>query len=352
MFKELTMELDENTFLTTVYTTVDTVYLRDFAALKPIRPGKKPDLSDSEVLTLMILAQWYPQNSERSFGAYAAKHWRGYFPRLLSQSQFNRRARDLCGVLAALGPAIARDLTQVLGLPAYEVIDGVPVPLMRRCRGQQHRCFADEAQVGRGGSDRDWYYGVQVLTAVNAHGLITGFVVGPANTEGRWLAETLFRWRHDPTLPEPTAEELEPVLGKRQGHGGKRRGPTGPLGLASGVGAATAEVYVGDLGFAGETWTAHWQADYDATVLTTAPYAEIEERDARRQVTRWLHSLRQVVENGNEVLTALLHLPLLRARTYWGVLTRLAAKVAAYNLVLVLNHEYDRPTFGFVTPFA
>src|SRR3712207_6061885 len=206
-FKEPTMEIDLNTFLTTVYDITDLLYQREYAPHKPRRPGKKPELSDSEVLTLALLAQWQSDCSERAFGRYAAKHWQAYFPRLLSQSQFNRRVRDLCGVLCRLGPAIAREVTRTLGVPAYEVLDGVPVPLMRRCRGEQHRCFAHEAAIGCGGSDRDWYYyGVKLLTAVNAHGLITGFVVGPSSTEERWLAEALLRWRA--YLPQPPAPRL------------------------------------------------------------------------------------------------------------------------------------------------
>ncbi len=343
------MEIDLNTFLTTVYAITDLLYQRDYAADKPRRPGKKPELSDSEVLTLALLAQWQADRSERAFGRYAAKHWQAYFPRLLSQSQFNRRVRDLCGVLCRLGPAIAREVTRTLGVPAYEVLDGVPVPLMRRCRGERHRCFAAEAAIGCGGSDRDWYYGVKLLTAVNAHGLITGFVVGPASTEERWLAEALLRWRAYPTAPAPKASDLEPILGSRGPKRGPRVGPTGPVGLASGVGQATAAGYLADLGFAGERWAGHWQADYGAAVLTQAAY---DDQAAEAALDRWLHRLRQVVEQVNQGLTAMLGLAFPRARTYWGLLTRLAAKVAAYNVSLYLNHLYERATFAFVTPFA
>jgi hypothetical protein len=84
---------------------------------------------------------------------------RGYFPRLLSQSAFNRRMRDLGEVLGQLGPALAQHVEQTLGPAAYEVLDGVPVPLMRRCRSERHRLFGDEAGLGCGGSDREWYYG-------------------------------------------------------------------------------------------------------------------------------------------------------------------------------------------------
>ena len=343
------MEIDLDTFLTTVYVITDDLYQTHFALLKPRRPGKKPELSDSEVLTLALLAQWQTDRSKRAFGRYAAKHWRAYFPRLLSQSQFNRRARDLCGVLCGLGPAIARQLSQTLGGAAYEVLDGVPVPLMRRCRGEHHRCFADEAAIGCGGSDRDWYYGVKLLAAVNDHGLITGFVLGPASTEDRWLAEALLRWRAVPTAPAPQASDLEASLGSRGPKRGARRGPTGPVGLASGVGQATAAGYVADLGFAGTRWVAHWQADYGAVVLTQAAY---DGQPTEAALDRWLHGLRQVVENVNQGLTARVGLAFPRARTWWGVLTRLAAKVAAQNMSLQLNHLYDRPAFAFVSPFA
>ena len=180
------MELDLDTFLTAVYCVVDDLYRAEFAAGKPVRPGPKPALSDGEVLTLMVLAQWQRGRSERRFVAYAARHWRAYFPRLLERSAFNRRVRDLAGVLCALGPAVARRLAAVLGAPAYEAVDGVPVPLARRCRGDRHRLFAAEAGVGRGGSDRDWYYGVELVAAVDPRGAVTGFVLVPAGTEERW----------------------------------------------------------------------------------------------------------------------------------------------------------------------
>src|SRR5918912_392747 len=98
-----------------------------------------------------------------------------------------------------------------------------PVPLMRCCRGVRHHLFAEEAAVGRGGSDRAWYYGLSLLTVVRADGVLTGFVLGPATTEERWLAEALLRWRQDPSAPPPTAEDLAPALGPTPR--AKRAGP-------------------------------------------------------------------------------------------------------------------------------
>jgi hypothetical protein len=44
------------------------------------KPGRPPSLSDPEVLTLTILAQWPRWRSERDFFRFADAHLRGYFP--------------------------------------------------------------------------------------------------------------------------------------------------------------------------------------------------------------------------------------------------------------------------------
>ena len=145
------MTLDLNTFLTALYTIVDDFYKRFSAQNKPSRPGRRPELSDSEVLTLMLCAQWSGK-SERRFVAYVAEHWGSYFPSMLTQSAFNRRSRDLAGVVVGLSAVAAEQLGAHAA--AYQSIDSVPVPLMRRCRGKRHRLFGDDAAIGKGGSDR------------------------------------------------------------------------------------------------------------------------------------------------------------------------------------------------------
>ena len=344
------MTLDLDTFLTIVYCMVDTLYQQHCAPAKPSRPGRRPDLADSEVLTLMLVAQWHPSRSERKVGRYAANHWRSYFPRLLSQSQFNRRARDLHGVFARLATLLAEEVIATLHLDApYEVLDGVPMPLMARTRGDRHRSFATEASLGCGGSDHDWYYGMHLLLTVTPCGLITGFTLGPGGTEERWVADALLRWRQDPMASAPTLAELRPRV--RTDHAGRPTvGPTGPMGPSTGAGTAHGRPILADLGFTGVKWIGHWREDYGASVLTQADYAR-EPRAAWREATRWFHGLRQVVETVNGWLDARFGLKRPRAHTYWGVLTRVAAKVAAFNLGVYLNHLFGRPPFAFFDPF-
>src|ERR671937_768015 len=216
--------LDLDTFLVAVYCVVDDLYRAELAGTKPTRPGHRPELSDSEVLTLALLAQWQQGRSERAFLRYAQHHWRHYFPRLLSQSAFNRRTRDLGGVLARLGPLVSQHTARVLGLPvSYEVMDSLPVPLVR------------------------------LLGVVNSLGLVSGFVVGPASTADYWLAEAVFRWRLDPQAPRPTPAELDQILGPSHKAGG-RQGPSGPLGPRWGAGRLGPGPMLADLGFRGTGW--------------------------------------------------------------------------------------------------
>jgi hypothetical protein len=328
-----------DTFLVTVYCVVDELVNEHFASHKPTRPGRKPSLSDSEVITLGILAQAQRSRSEREFLVTKRKLLSPYFPRWLSQSAFNRRLRDLAGVLAHLGPAIAARTTELMGPSAFEVLDGVPVPLARRCRGEHHRCFADEAAIGRGGSDKDWYYGQRLVVSVDAHGSITGAVSGPANTEEHWLADALFRWRQCPSAPVPTAEELDPILGPAHRRGGHREGPTGPIFLRGAAGVpADGGVYLGDLGYRGQNWARHW-LDYGARILTKAAYPAPADR-------RWFNGLRQVVETVNNWLEDRFGLCFPRARSAWGLQTRLAAKLAAFNIAVHFNYLDGRPPFS------
>jgi hypothetical protein len=332
------MNPEFDTFLVALYTHVDDLYRAHLAPQKPPRRGQPPTMSDSEVLTLLLLGQWSGR-SEAALVAHAATAWRAYFPRLLERSAFNRRARDLAGALVALIPRVA----EALGLAeaAYQVIDGVPVPLMRRCRGERHRCFGEEAGIGRGGSDHDWYYGCELLVAASDQGAITGFVLGPPATDDRWFAETLLCTRQDPTAIPWGAADLPPSHRK----GGGRTGPTGPLGPRGAAGVPSAVPYLADCGFAGAVWQVHWQTDYGATVLTPRDLAATRDHPARRQFAGW----RQVIETINSQLEQVLHLWYPGAHTAWGLLTRIAAKLLAFNLGLLLNRHFDRATFALTT---
>lgn len=334
------MPVDLDTFLVALYTIVDELYRQHVAPQRPVRRGQRPVMADSEVLTLAVCAQWHGR-SERRFLRFVERYWRSYFPRVLHQSAFNRRARDLTGALTRLVPLVAAELGATLA--RYQVLDGVAMPLARRTRGIRHRLFADEAGIGRGGADKDWYFGCKVLLSCTPSGAITGFVVGPADTEERWLAEAWACWRDDPTArPWDGDSHGLPPSHKR---GGRHRGPTGPIWPRDGVGQPTWGPTLADRGFRGAHWALHWLGDYGAMIRTDDTYDGDEAPTDRRLH----HRDRQIIEtvNGHLVQTFHLHFP--NARSFWGLRSRLAAKLLALNLGLWLNSYLGRPPLALPT---
>lgn len=352
--KTLSTAPDRATVLTTVYCTIDELYGARYGPHKPVRRGVTPQVSDSEVLTWMVLAQWDARRAEARLMAYVATHWRAYFPRVLSQSAYNRRARDLAPVLAALGPAVAEAVVAVWPGAHYEAVDGVPVPLARRCRGTKHKVWTgDQAGLGKGGSDKDWFFGIRLVAPVHPCGAITGFVGAPADTGERWVLDGLLRWRTDPGACQPTAAELAPVLGPTHTKGGERKGPTGPLWGRTAVGVPAQGPTLADLGFQGAAWQHHWATHYHVTVLTKADLPADASPAQQRALRHTAGSARQLVETAFGWLEHHFGLAFPRARTLPGLLARVGAKIAAFNLAVLLNTCLGRPPFAFaaLSPF-
>src|SRR5688500_1784315 len=120
------MQLDLDTFLTALYTAVDDRYAARVAPAVAHRPGPKPVLSDSEVLTLAVCAEWGPWDSERAFYRFVRRRLRPLFPRLVSYPEFDRRRRSLYPALAAVQRGIAARLGA--DLERERLLATVPVP--------------------------------------------------------------------------------------------------------------------------------------------------------------------------------------------------------------------------------
>jgi hypothetical protein len=333
---------DSDTFLVALYTIADDLYAAHYPETKR-RVGAKPVMSDSEVMTIGLCVQWLKW-PERKLLKYVKEHWRCYFPRLLSQPEYNRRFNALADRLASLVPLVRRQMTGYS--PSYEVLDCVPVVLMKRCRGERGKLFGrDIANIGKGGSDQDWYYGIKLALSVTSCGRISGFILVPAKTSERWSAEYLLCYRHDPSGKPAQLEDLPPS------HGKKRVGPDGAIWPKAGIGSINPWIYLTDRGFKGQWWEQHWQTEYKALVLTPDSYNGYGESQAAR--LRRLHSSsRQVIETVNEHLSDDLGLNQIRARTQKGLLARIAAKLAAFNIAVWLNGTYGRPTFAIASLFS
>jgi hypothetical protein len=335
------MILSLDTFLVALYTITDDLY----QAANPYprsKPGSKPIMSDSEVLTLALAAQWL-QLPERKLIRYVKIHWQAYFPHLFTQSQFNRRFRALANLTSTLVTQASLQIKDYFHSD-YEVLDTVSVPLMKKCRGRQHKLFPpDIAGIGMGGSDREWYYGMKLALAVNSQGLATGFILGPAGSSDRWLAEYLLCYRHN-YRGQPVETQDLPLSHKA---GYYRKGPSGRIWPKEGAGNPAWGPYLMDLGFTGKWWQQHWQQSYGANCITTDKYTGEDAALSKHQH----YSRRQIIETVNEHLSDELGLKRLGARGIQGLLARIAAKLLAFNIGVWLNKFFGRPPFAIASLF-
>lgn len=328
------MDIDVDTFLTSVYVTVD-----DFCQLHPppIRPGPKPVMSDSEVLTIMLLKSWHG-TSQRGALAWIGQSYRAWFPRLLTPGAFNCRVRALTGLMAQL----FFDLNEKLEVwkDVFEIFDGISIDLARPQRGVRRKCFTDEeAGIGRGGVGKGWYYGVCFLGCVSDSGVLTGFVTAPAGNNEHWLAHDLLSWRADPTAV-PAAVELE-ASAKR--HSRQITGPTGHHLSPTTAGEAVTGVYLADQGFRGAIWEETWKTTCHATVITQA--------GSNRGDRRRFHRARRRIETVYNALTDTLHIRYPRSRTEQGVIAHLMATCTALNMGIYLNRLFGRDDLAIGTLF-
>lgn len=327
------MDLDLETFLTALYVIVDDVYQTHIRPQMPVCGGPSALMSDREVLCLGLAAQWrsgVPWKSERGIMRDVRKHLRPLFPTLLTQSAFHRRLRRLWGAFILIQNAVAEALTDASD---YDIMDGFPIPVAHGARSFSPGWLADIARIGKGGNDR-YFYGVRMMLVINQHGVATGWALASGNVQERWVAELLCSPRaglprvqgpldgqtHQPTVPPPT--EWMAVL------------PS--------CGAVSHKPILSDSGVRGEEWLTPWATAYAAPgcpLSTAAPGAQ----------RRWWSAARQVVETTFANVSESFGLKYPDAHTGWGLLMRVAAKVAAYNLGSILNRLFGRPDFAFAT---
>ena len=135
-------------------------WLKHKHSSEPPRAGRPALLTDPEVITLAILAQWPRFRSERDFWRFASSHLRPYFPALCSQSQLNRRIRALEPEMRELQLAFARELADPSAV--YRVMDTTLVPAIVRVRASRKGLFCGQASFGRSASKTEWVYGFKV----------------------------------------------------------------------------------------------------------------------------------------------------------------------------------------------
>jgi len=175
--------------LTIIFVLVDDWYQDYGHQLLKGKAGRKPVFKDSEVMTLMLAHDFIPYPAETQYVEFIRANYLALFPKLVDQSQFNRRAR----ALRLLVEQLRRFWIVQKGwhLHTNYLLDTKPVPVVGYKRLKSHSDFAGNADYGRCISRNLKYFGYKLVVLSTLRGIPVAYELVPANLDERLAAEAV-----------------------------------------------------------------------------------------------------------------------------------------------------------------
>jgi Transposase DDE domain len=257
----------------------------------PLRPGRPAKVSDAELVALAVCQAAIGISSDRQFLGLVGRMLPGWFPHLPDQSQYNRRLRGLVELISLVQQQLAR----LLDGGGVRLADGTQLALAGYPGCQQRSHFAGFARYGYSKSQHRFLWGVRLVLLTDRRGLPLGYTLVPANEK-----------------------EYEP--------------------LADLLTGTPAEIVIADKGLWGRSYRERLAAD-DVRLLT--PTRTRTAANLGRE--RALASLRLVIESVFANLKGQMRLERHLAKTPAGLAVRIAQRILALTIGMLLNTLSGRP---------
>jgi len=255
------------------------------------RGGRPPLTSDAELVALAVAQAAIGISSDRQFLGLIGRVLPGWFPHLPEQSQYNRRLRGLVELISIVQQRLARWLDS----GDVRLSDGTLIGVANYPGCQRRSEFAGFARFGFAKSQHRFVYGVRLVLLTDARGLPLGYTIVPANEK-----------------------EYEPLAD-----------------LLSGNPAA---VVIADKGFWGRDYARRLAAT--GTTLLTPDQTRTAANERREHA---LASTRLVIESVFSNLKEQMRLEHHLARTPAGLAVRIAQRILALTIGILLNTISGRP---------
>src|SRR4051794_21343729 len=251
----------------------------------PARGGRKPLVTDAELVALSVAQASIGISSDRQFLGLIGRVLPGWFPHLPDQSQYNRRLRGLIGLISIVQQRLARWLDS----GGARLSDGTLVGVANYPGCQRRSEFAGFARFGFARSQHRFVWGVRLVLLTDRRGLPLGYTIVPANEK-----------------------EYEP--------------------LADLLTGTPSEIVIADKGFWGRAYGERLAAD--GVPLLTPDKPRTASNAGRERV---LASTRLVIESVFSNLKGQMRLEQHLAKTPAGLAVRIAQRILALTLGILLN---------------
>jgi Transposase DDE domain len=282
---------DLDTLLVALY-----VFADDFLP-KRRGPGRRPRISDAEIVCLAVAQIFLDCPKERRFLRLANKRLGHLFPYIPGQSGYNKRVR-------ALAPQICRLITMLArSSPSFcdrlRLLDSTPVPCAQSRETVKRSDLAGHGSYGYCASHSRYFWGFRLYLVCSPDGMPHGFCLAAANEPEREVAAALL----------------------------DRMRPSGSL--------HGDEIIIGDKGFAG--------AEFEQTVSELA--TQLLRPDRRREQPRHgnLGGIRQWIESIIDTSKDQLSLERHGGRTPNGVWARICQRILALAAGVWHNWQTGQP---------
>src|SRR6201986_2750338 len=267
------------------------------AVVVPGRPGPAPACSDAELLAIAVVRHLLGRRSESGFLAEVGRDWGHLFPALPCQSEANRRIRWLWGAFEQIRLSLAGRLPE----DDCQQVDtsALPVRHPSRVRGPDQWTGPGNdlaARFGRDAAHAEWFYGFRLAVKTDLGSrIVRAWSIVPAAVSERDVAGDLLE-----------------------------------------AGPAPRDLLAGK-GFNGRGFAAAQAARGTAVLVPPGKNQRAAMPSVLRKViAEW----RNRIETTFSEITDRMELARHGAHTFWGLLTRTAATIAAHTLLRVcLSHE-------------
>ena len=272
----------------------DLVIARKIAV--PARPGPAPACSDAELLAIAVVRHLLGRRSESGFLAEVARDWGHLFPALPHQSEANRRTRWLWGAFEQLRATLAARLPE----DDCQQVDtsALPVKHASRVRGPDGWTGPGNdlaARFGRDAAHAEWFYGFRLAVKTDLGSrIVRAWAIVPAAVNEREVAEDLLE-------AGPAPRDL-----------------------------------LADKGFSGRAFAAA-QAARGTAVLV--PPEKKQRASMPPVLQKVIAEWRNRIETTFSEITDRMELARHGAHSFWGLITRTAATIAAHTLLLTCLTE-------------
>jgi hypothetical protein len=144
--------------------------------------GPMPLLGDSEVLTMETIGEFYRIHQDKALFNHFRHYYAHFFPALkqIHRTTFTRQMANLWQIKERIWQHM---LLKIMFDPALSMVDSFPIAVCYFARAPQCQRFKGEADFGKDRLIKQTFYGFRLHVHLSWPGVISAFVLAPANID-------------------------------------------------------------------------------------------------------------------------------------------------------------------------